>query len=73
VDRLYATLKEQGIQAERNYRVSELAAAYDVLLVVPCRLGRVEVMEDRLPHSDQDVLKLAETIINETAEKGGVL
>jgi hypothetical protein len=73
VDRLYATLKEQGIQAERNYRVSEPAAAYDVPLMVPCRLGRVEVTEDRVPHSDQGVLKLAKTIINEMAEKGGVL
>ena len=30
VDRLYATLKEQGIQAERNYRVSEPGTAYDI-------------------------------------------
>ena len=73
VDRLYATLKEQGIQAERNYHVSESAAAYDVTLMVPCRLGRVEVTENRLPRSDKDVLKLAEEIISETVEKGGVL
>lgn len=73
VDRLYATLKEQGIQAERNYRVSEPAAAYDVALMIPCRLGRVEVTENRLPHSDYDVLKLAGEIISETVEKGGVL
>ncbi len=73
VDRLYATLKEQGIQAERNYRVSEPGAAYDVALMVPCRLGRVEITENRLPRSDHDVLKLAEEIISETVEKGGVL
>jgi hypothetical protein len=73
VDRLFATLKEQGIQAERNYRVSEPAAVYDVPLMVPCRLGRIEVTEDRLPHSDLDVLRLTEEIVSETAKKGGVL
>ena len=73
VDRLFATLKEQGIQAERNYRVSEPAAVYDVPLMVPCRLGRIEVTEDRLPHSDLDVLRLTEDIVSETAKKGGVL
>ena len=73
VDRLYATLKERGIQAERNYRVSELAATYDLPLMIPCRLGRIEVREERLPRSYLDTLKLADEIVCEAAEKGGVL
>ena len=73
VDRLYATLKERGIQAERNYRVSEPEASYYVPLMVPCRLGRVEVTEERLPGSENDFLRLTEEVINETVVKGGVL
>lgn len=73
VDRLYATLKERGIQAERNYRVSEVAATYNLPLMVPCRLGRIEVTEDRLPGTDPGVLSLADEIVCEAAAKGGVL
>jgi hypothetical protein len=73
VDRLYATLKERGIQAERNYRVSEQEAAYEVPLMVPCQLGRIEITESRLPHSEQELEKLTEEIVNETTEKGGVV
>jgi len=72
VDRLYATLKERGIQAERNYRVSEPAAVYDVPLMIPCRHGRVEVNDEKLPRSNDDVLRLAEEIIHEMVQKGGV-
>ena len=73
VDRLYATLKERGIQAERNYHVSEAAAPYYVPLMVPCRLGRVEIRENRLPSSDHDILKLTDEIYKETEAQGGVL
>jgi hypothetical protein len=72
VDRVYATLKERGIQAERNYRVSESAAVYDVPLMIPCQLGRVEVSDQRLPHNEDDALKLVEELIHEMAEMGGI-
>lgn len=73
VDRLYATLKERGIQAERKYRVSEEKAVYEVPLMVPCQLGRIEIRENRLPYSDSELQKLTEEIVIETAEKGGVI
>lgn len=73
VDRLYATLKERGIQAERNYRVSESQASYFVPLMVPCLLGRVDVTVEQLPSNENELLRLTEEIINETAVKGGAL
>ncbi len=72
VDRLYATLKERGIQAERNYQVSENAAVYNLPLMVPCRLGRIEIKKEGVPLCDDDVVRLAEEIVKKTAEQGGV-
>ena len=72
VDRLYATLKERGIHAERNYRVSEQAASYVVPLLVPCQEGQIRIMVDHLPRTDQELARLTEKIVRETAEKGGV-
>ncbi len=72
VDRLYATLKERGIQAERHYQVSENAAVYRLPLMIPCRLGRIEIREEEVPLCDDDVSKLAEAIVKETAAKGGM-
>jgi len=71
VDRLYATLKERGIQPERKYRVTEPTAEYELPLMVPCQLGRVEINAARLPHSENEVLALVEEIMEETVAKGG--
>jgi hypothetical protein len=73
VDRLYATLKERGIQAEKNYHVSEQNTAYEIPLMVPCRLGRVEVTENRLPKNELDLANLTEEIIEETEKLGGIV
>lgn len=71
VDRLYATLKERGIQAERQYRVREPAPGYTAPLAVPCRDGRVELLADELPRSEAQVLLLADQIAQELAQRGG--
>jgi len=71
VDRLYAILKEQGIQAERNYRVEEPGAVYEVPLAVPCKDGRIDLTHAELPRSDVEVTNLAEKIAQETAVRGG--
>lgn len=73
VDRLYATLKERGVQPERSYEVHEPRPGYVATLVVPCREGRVTVGPGQLPASDADVLALTEQILREAAEKGGAL
>ncbi|MFN2178803.1 MAG: hypothetical protein ACK2UV_04910 [Candidatus Promineifilaceae bacterium] len=73
VDRIYATLKERGIQAERNYGVNEPQASYILPLVVPCHGGLVEVPPDRLPRDALGVDELVDKIVNETMERGGVL
>jgi hypothetical protein len=71
VDRLYATLKERGIRAERNYRVSEDEPEYIVALSVPTRDGRVNVAYGDLPSDDADVLALADAVVREIGRQGG--
>jgi hypothetical protein len=72
VDRLYATLKENGIEAVRNYRVEEPGVVYEVPLAVICHDGRIEVRQSQLPQSDEEVVNLADEIVRETAARGGV-
>jgi hypothetical protein len=72
VDRLYATLKEKGIEVVRNYRVEEPGVVYEVPLAVICHDGRIEVRESQLPQSDEEVVNLADEIVRETAARGGV-
>jgi hypothetical protein len=71
VDRLYATLKERGIRAERNYHVNETGPEYVVALSVPTRDGRVNVPYGDLPADEADVLALAEALVREIARQGG--
>lgn len=73
VDRVYATLKERGIWAVRNFRVSEARMPYIVPLMIPCRYGRIDLTESDLPHSEEDILSLVERVIQESKQKGGVI
>lgn len=73
VDRLYATLKERGIQAEKGYLVSERKKAYELPLMVPCRFGRVEIAEDRLPRNELEFMNLTKEVIEEIEELGGIV
>lgn len=89
VDRLYAILKDRGIQAERQYRVEEPGVVYEVgadrdppvlrgadhdppLLVIPCRTGRIEINPEQIPQTDEEVVNLADEIVQETEAKGGL-
>jgi hypothetical protein len=73
VDRLYATLKDQGIQPQRNYRVEESGVIYEVPLVVLCRHGRIDVTTSQIPETDQALAVLLAKIEREMVEKGGPL
>lgn len=72
VDRLYATLKERGIQAERNYRLNEPEADYIVPLAVPCRAGVVEIPKELVPHDAAALEAFANEIIDAAIKNGGV-
>ena len=72
VDRLYATLKERGVSADRDYRVNETGPEYVVALSVPTRDGRVNVPYGDLPDSDAAVASLADAIVQTVARQGGV-
>ncbi len=72
VDRLYATLKERGIRADRDYRVNEEQPEYVVALSVPTRDGRVNVAYGDLPDSDAAVAALADALVQAIGRQGGV-
>jgi len=72
VDRLYATLKERGISADRDYRVNEDQPEYVVALSVPTRDGRVNVPYGDLPDGDAAVAALADALVQAIARQGGV-
>jgi hypothetical protein len=71
VDRLYATLKERGILAQRDYRVAERRSDYVVALSVLCRDGRVDVAYADLPEDNEGVLSLADAVAAEVSRRGG--
>jgi hypothetical protein len=71
VDRLYATLKEQGLQPERGYEVKEGGLVYEVPLAVPCRDGTVQVPISGVPHDNAGINQLAKKIAAAVAAKGG--
>lgn len=71
VNRLYATLKEHGVQPERHYRVEESGSAYDLPLSIPCRHGRVDIPADRLPRTPAETAALATAVLQQVAALGG--
>lgn len=72
VDRLYATLKERGIQAERNYQVKEPSRAYLLPLVVWCKNGRIDLTTDQLDQQQNELDKLAARIAEQVTQYGGL-
>jgi len=73
VDRLYAALKERGIQAERDYILKEEDDSYQVPLVIFCRNGRIPIQTSQIPQSDQGILNYLQRIEQSIAAKGGIL
>jgi len=72
VDRLYATLKERGILAKRDYEVKEPDQTYRVALAVLCRDGRIELDDDDVPASSEGIQRLAGKIQADVAVRGGI-
>lgn len=70
-DRLFATLRDRGIQAERDFRVEDSGGDYDIPLVIYCKNGQVEVTEAQLPTSAKEVEEFADDIEVQIATKGG--
>lgn len=71
VDRLYAILKERGIQSERNYQVKERGERYQIPLAIFCRDGRLDIREPQIPEDDSAVINLADEISQEVQKRGG--
>lgn len=71
VDRLYATLKERGIQAERNYQVREAGGEYVLPLVVWCRNGRIDLTPAQLAQHQNNLDQLVAQIAEQLDQYGG--
>jgi hypothetical protein len=69
VDRLYAALKEHGIQPERQYRVEEPGVEYEVPLAVLCKNGRIDIHPTQFTHLSPQAL--AADIAQQMKTKGG--
>jgi hypothetical protein len=72
VDRLYAALKDQGLPAERNYRINESGIDYIVPLMIPCQHGQVTVTAEQIPVRGEDVKSVADQVAEQVATKGGI-
>ena len=71
VDRLYATLKEQGVQAERQYKIKESGVVYELPLTIFCRNGRIDLTTAQLAQHQTDVEALARQLVQQVALHGG--
>lgn len=71
VDRIFATLKENGVRAERNYTVKESGSEYVVPLSIFCRDGRLDVNESELPGSRHQADQLSDELLQRVQNLGG--
>ncbi len=71
VDRLYAALKERGLQAERQYHVEEPGVVYEVPLSLLCDNGRIDIHPQQFAHFSPE--EAADQIAQEVLEKGGLV
>ena len=71
VDRLYATLKERGIQAERNYKIQEAGTAYQVPLAILCRDGRIDLTTTQLAQKSDVLEQFATDLASQVEAWGG--
>jgi hypothetical protein len=71
-DRLYATLKERGIRAEFDFRISDGISDYTAPMVIHCKDGRIEIPRAKLPMSWVKAEDLADDIERQVAAKGGI-
>ena len=71
VDRLYAALKDRGMQPERQYKVEEPGVVYEVPLTLLCVNGRVDIHPNQYTH--QPLEETTAQISHQIAKKGGLL
>lgn len=73
VDRLYATLKERGVQPERGYTTGRAAQAGPAeSLSIPIKGGgQIEVAYDDIPPDDAALLAFVEALLGELDLRGG--
>lgn len=72
VDRLYAALKEKGLQAERNYQIRESGLEYIVPLVLFCKQGYVAVTAEQILDREEDIALFIDQVAQQVSDRGGV-
>ena len=71
VDRVYAVLKERGLDVEREYHVKEGELVYSVPLSVICANGRIHITHDQIPTKEPDFARFLAEIERKIAQKRG--
>ncbi|MCP5094536.1 MAG: hypothetical protein GY943_03160 [Chloroflexi bacterium] len=74
VDRLYATLKDRGIQTQRAYRIQDGDERYaDAPLVVFCKNGRIPILSRQIPKNEGEFDTLVNQIEADVEKNGGAI
>ena len=71
VDRVYATLKERGLQPARNYRIEERGLSYHVALAIPCQDGVVTLADGTTPANDAELAAIVTRMHDQALALGG--
>lgn len=73
VDRVFNTLKEQGIAAKQDYRIKEGEEFYRAPIVVPCSDGLFVLEQEILTVFGDDLEALIEFVQTEISKRGGAI
>jgi hypothetical protein len=65
IDRLYATLKERGVKAERHYRLEEDGEEYEVPMSAFGPRGRFDLDLSQVPESEEQLQALVTRIVQQ--------
>lgn len=67
IDRLFAALKERGLELTRDYRIEEPEASYHAPIAIIHGVEPVEIGFDDLPETELELARLVERVVAESA------
>jgi hypothetical protein len=71
VDRIFSALKERGIPVERDRKIEEAAAPYNILLSILCLDGWVDITQEEIIQSEGSQDKMIDEIVGRIKQQGG--
>ena len=71
LDRIFSALRERGIPVERDRKVEEAAAPYNIPLSILCLDGWVDITQEEIIQSEGSQDKLIDEIVGRIKQQGG--